>query len=312
MQLRSISARSRGRGYSTRVDRQTRSRGIRHTINNRQSEHEEVTASVEEHNQSSIVNIVSQPSQQARSAAYALNFILNPAASHTDGENAGTTSQTNFDLDYGFRFGDDHDEIQDTAQPGASEDRANEMDPSHVDAYGIGEPECKIAMKSDALDVLTVLKQDKVVKQGFKLKRHIAEKCTATGIAVSVEKWKKFWHYIKKTCWTSNPLERFDREMNSSFPAPHPNLPDFVVGIEILARRFANLKYDIKIRRALVPQRLPIVYGNLLLYLRHLEAMIVTPLVIMKIHPKKTSQTCFELMGEISFHHEWKALYQYQ
>ncbi|KAG4233390.1 hypothetical protein PC116_g18404 [Phytophthora cactorum] len=164
-------------------------------------------------------------------------------------------------------------------------------------------------MKSDALDVLTVLKQDKVVKQGFKLKRHIAEKCTATGIAVSVEKWKKFWHYIKKTC---NPLERFDREMNSSFPAPHPNLPDFVVGIEILARRFANLKYDIKIRRALVPQRLPIVYGNLLLYLRHLEAMIVTPLVIMKIHPKKTSQTCFELMGEISFHHEWKALYQYQ
>ncbi|KAG6953088.1 hypothetical protein JG687_00012604 [Phytophthora cactorum] len=100
--------------------------------------------------------------------------------------------------------------------------------------------------------------------------------------------------------------------MNSSFPAPHPNLPDFVVGIEILARRFANLKYDIKIRRALVPQRLPIVYGNLLLYLRHLEAMIVTPLVIMKIHPKKTSQTCFELMGEISFHHEWKALYQYQ
>ncbi|KAG4049103.1 hypothetical protein PC123_g15605 [Phytophthora cactorum] len=199
-------------------------------------------------------------------------------------------------------------------------------------AYGIGEPECKITMKSDALDVLTVLKQDKVVKQGFKLKRHIAEKCTATGIAVSVEKWKKFWHYIKKTwfvkfpptlwnvepftktavSWTSNPLERFDREMNSSFPAPHPNLPDFVVGIEILARRFANLKYDIKIRRALVPQRLPIVYGNLLLYLRHLEAMIVTPLVIMKIHPKKTSQTCFELMGEISFHHEWKALYQYQ
>ncbi|KAG2923277.1 hypothetical protein PC114_g4880 [Phytophthora cactorum] len=59
---------------------------------------------------------------------------------------------------------------------------------------------------------------------------------------------------------TNNPLERFNRGMNSSFPAPHPNLPDsVVVGIEKLARRYANLKYEIEIGRALAPQRLPII-----------------------------------------------------
>lgn len=57
---------------------------------------------------------------------------------------------------------------------------------------------------------------------------------------------------------TNNPLERFNREMNSAFQAPHPNLPDFVVGIEKLTRRYADLKSDIEVGRAKTPKRLPI------------------------------------------------------
>ncbi|KAJ8576508.1 hypothetical protein ON010_g2704 [Phytophthora cinnamomi] len=66
---------------------------------------------------------------------------------------------------------------------------------------------------------------------------------------------------------TNNLLERLNREMNAAFSVPHPNLPDFVVGLEKLARRYAHLKYDIDIGRALASKRLPI----------HLPTPVVLP-----------------------------------
>lgn len=57
---------------------------------------------------------------------------------------------------------------------------------------------------------------------------------------------------------TNNPLERFNREMNAVLPGPHTNLPDFVAGIEKIARRYANLKSDIEFGRARQPSRPPI------------------------------------------------------
>ncbi|GMF31285.1 unnamed protein product [Phytophthora fragariaefolia] len=106
----------------------------------------------------------------------------------------------------------------------------------------------------------------------------MARECDSDGILMSTAAWSKFCKYFDRTwlktfppqLWniapiqrdavsrTNNPLERFNREMNASFPSVHPNLPDFVVALEKLARRYANLKYDIDIGRASAPHRLPI------------------------------------------------------
>ncbi|KAG2953905.1 hypothetical protein PC118_g7077 [Phytophthora cactorum] len=118
-------------------------------------------------------------------------------------------------------------------------------------------------MKIGVLDVLTVIPQGKLEKQGVAwVKSTIEEKSTRADIIYSAEKWGEFWRYFYPTwivrfpsnLWnvepytndlisrTNNPLERFNREMNAAFPAPH--LPDFAAGVESLPRRYANLKAD--------------------------------------------------------------------
>jgi hypothetical protein len=145
--------------------------------------------------------------------------------------------------------------------------------------YSIPDKECKIAMSHGVLDMLPVIKQEKVKKQGLRwVKTKIAEECTKAQIQYSDDKWRNFWKYFNRTwivrfppkLWniepyskatvsrTNNPLERLNRALNDAFPAPHPNLPDFVVGIEKIARRYANLKMDIDIGRTKAPKRLPI------------------------------------------------------
>lgn len=49
---------------------------------------------------------------------------------------------------------------------------------------------------------------------------------------------------------TNNPLERFNREMNSAFPTLHPNLPTFVSTIEEMARRHVATLEAVRGRRA--------------------------------------------------------------
>lgn len=39
----------------------------------------------------------------------------------------------------------------------------------------------------------------------------------------------------------NNPLERFNREMNTAFATPHPNMVTFVTTIEELSRRHVLL-----------------------------------------------------------------------
>ncbi|OWY97989.1 hypothetical protein PHMEG_00031359 [Phytophthora megakarya] len=46
------------------------------------------------------------------------------------------------------------------------------------------------------------------------------------------------------------PDRRFNREMNGVF-TEHPNLPDFVCGIEQLARKYVNFKSDIELGQTL-------------------------------------------------------------
>jgi len=145
--------------------------------------------------------------------------------------------------------------------------------------YTISEQECSIAMEFGVLDMLTVIPQAKVKKQGIAwVKRKIASKCSAAGVAISLAKWARFWSYFDRTwlmlfpprLWnvelytrqlisrTNNPLERFNRELNDVFQGSHPNLPEFVAGIEKLARKYVNFKTDIELGRAQEPRRAPI------------------------------------------------------
>lgn len=119
--------------------------------------------------------------------------------------------------------------------------------------YRIPDRECKIAMKTGVLDMLAVIPQAKVKKQGITwVKGKISSLCAAKNIALSEPKWGQFWRYFHRTwivrfppnLWnvqpfskelvsrTNNPLERFNRELNAVFRGSHPSLPEFVSGIK--------------------------------------------------------------------------------
>ncbi|GMF25146.1 unnamed protein product [Phytophthora fragariaefolia] len=86
--------------------------------------------------------------------------------------------------------------------------------------YRIPDLECKIAMRSGVLDMLTVVPQEKVERQGIAwVTNAIKERCDDSGISYSVTKWSVFWRYFRP-------------------------------GIEKLARRYANWKHDIEFGRA--------------------------------------------------------------
>lgn len=55
---------------------------------------------------------------------------------------------------------------------------------------------------------------------------------------------------------TNNPLERFNRTLNDTFARPHPNLIEFVAGIEGLARRAETHLQDVARNLASAPRRL--------------------------------------------------------
>ncbi|KAJ8515243.1 hypothetical protein ON010_g18587 [Phytophthora cinnamomi] len=138
-------------------------------------------------------------------------------------------------------------------------------------SYGISDRECKIAIRAGVLDMLTVIKQEPVKPKCIAwVKSTIARECAAGGISLSSSPWAKFWRYFEKNLDRKISTSSLDYRTDSpgrAFPVPHPNLPDFVVGLEKLARRYAHLKYDIDIGRALAPKRLPI----------HLPTPVVLP-----------------------------------
>jgi hypothetical protein len=54
---------------------------------------------------------------------------------------------------------------------------------------------------------------------------------------------------------TNNPLERFNRELNSTFGIPHPSVVRFVQTIEEISRRYVKLRDDIVRGIAAPPKR---------------------------------------------------------
>lgn len=72
---------------------------------------------------------------------------------------------------------------------------------SKMKKYTIPNAECKIAMKSGVLDMLTVILQDKVKRQGVAwVKQKIDSRCTIDGITLSDAKWAQLWRYFHRTC----------------------------------------------------------------------------------------------------------------
>ncbi|KAJ8517372.1 hypothetical protein ON010_g18329 [Phytophthora cinnamomi] len=131
--------------------------------------------------------------------------------------------------------------------------------------YAVPEDECIIAMTRGALDTLTVIQHDQVERDIKWVRREIKRRCTIAGVAYSVGKWREFWGYFERTwleqysieVWnvfgldneliarTNNPLEWFNRELNSRFPTPHPSMATFVTVIKTISheyvRRIANV-----------------------------------------------------------------------
>ncbi|ETM34009.1 hypothetical protein L914_18810 [Phytophthora nicotianae] len=97
--------------------------------------------------------------------------------------------------------------------------------------YSIPDAEVCIAMEKGVLDVLKMIDPNLVPRHGIRcFKRTIRAMCVAAGIAYTRIKWKQFWGYFRAT-WlerTNNPIERLNRELNRSFPTPHPNIATFV------------------------------------------------------------------------------------
>ncbi|POM69894.1 LOW QUALITY PROTEIN: Hypothetical protein PHPALM_13795 [Phytophthora palmivora] len=119
--------------------------------------------------------------------------------------------------------------------------------------YAIPDEECQIPMTIGVLDTLAVMEHGQVRKGMKWAKREVKPRCAVAGLTYSTEKWGRIgttlaWldQYTNEV-WnvfglnnaliarTNNPLERFNRELNSRFPRPHPSMATFVTVINTLS-----------------------------------------------------------------------------
>ncbi|OWZ02553.1 hypothetical protein PHMEG_00025865 [Phytophthora megakarya] len=126
--------------------------------------------------------------------------------------------------------------------------------------YAIPEAECLIAMAHGVLDTLTVLQHD-YIERGIKwVQLEIKRRCAVADVTYSAAKWGEFWGYFERTwleqysieVWnvfgldneliarTNNPLKRFNRELNSRFPTPHPSMATFVTVIKTISQEYVR------------------------------------------------------------------------
>ncbi|DBA00795.1 TPA: hypothetical protein N0F65_004700 [Lagenidium giganteum] len=99
----------------------------------------------------------------------------------------------------------------------------------------ISEPQAQIAMTREVLDMLTVIEQGKIQHQGI---------AWAYFRLVWLKRIQpKFWNVYpvdrELVARTKNAFERFNRELSSSFPSPHPGIPVFVTTICAISKKHA-------------------------------------------------------------------------
>jgi hypothetical protein len=142
----------------------------------------------------------------------------------------------------------------------------------------ISEPEVDLAMREGCIDRLTTMRRLDINLRGIhEVRSTIKRNCSSRGISYSRENWKKFWKYFKKTWlhkfeparWningvredivnrTSNPLERYNRTLNTHFNGGHPDVTRFISVIEQKSRENLRLLTDISNRRASAPNHAP-------------------------------------------------------
>ncbi|KAF4137405.1 hypothetical protein GN958_ATG13404 [Phytophthora infestans] len=124
----------------------------------------------------------------------------------------------------------------------------------------------EVMMRKGCIDRLTIIRRMNISPPSVDevrsmIKRDYYEK----EISYSRDNWKQFWKHFKKIWinkskpewWnissvrkdifnrTNNPLERYNRTLNSTFPGSHPDLIRFISVIEKQSRETARLLSDI-------------------------------------------------------------------
>ncbi|KAJ8535248.1 hypothetical protein ON010_g13491 [Phytophthora cinnamomi] len=108
--------------------------------------------------------------------------------------------------------------------------------------------------------MLTIVEHS-LIEQAIKwVKRQIRQRCGEAGISYSKATWRGFRGYFQRTwleyydmsVWniaglnneliarTNNPLERFNRELNSHFHKPRPSMASFVGVIKTLSAQYVE------------------------------------------------------------------------
>ncbi|GMF50266.1 unnamed protein product [Phytophthora fragariaefolia] len=134
-----------------------------------------------------------------------------------------------------------------------------------IKRYAIPEEECVIAMTRGVLDTLTVIDSTHIARGIKWVKREIKIRCAEVGVGYSALKYIEFWGYFDRTwikgypieVWnvygmnneliarTNNPLERFNRELSSRFPTPHPSMASFVAVIKTMSAEYVRRVADV-------------------------------------------------------------------
>jgi hypothetical protein len=142
---------------------------------------------------------------------------------------------------------------------------------------GLPQQHIQQLMAPGALDILTVIPVDEIETIGILYVRSLINEA---GCRTS---WDGFWKYFKDTWmqkyrpqwWninelsseeddiqnrTNNPLESYNRILNTVFPTPHPSLAQFIEVIKQQSIGYVHKLYNIRMRREERPNRVPFVY----------------------------------------------------
>ncbi|POM59936.1 hypothetical protein PHPALM_31268 [Phytophthora palmivora] len=153
--------------------------------------------------------------------------------------------------------------------------------------FQFSQKECSKAMTHGVLDMLTVLEYS-LIERGIKwMKREIRQRCDGVGMEYLKAMWRGFWGYFQRTwpddtrrfhrprhmeqydvsVWnmsglnielvarTNNPLERFNRVLNSCFPKPRPSMATFVSVIKTFSAEYVQRLTDVPRGRSRRPPR---------------------------------------------------------
>ncbi|KAE8986395.1 hypothetical protein PR003_g24121 [Phytophthora rubi] len=122
--------------------------------------------------------------------------------------------------------------------------------------------EVDLAMREGCIDRLTIIRRMDITLRGIHdVRTMIKRDCRTRGVHFSKANWKKFWKYFKKIWirqfkpewWningvrvdivnrTNNPLERYNRTLNSAFSGAHSDITQFICVIE--KQSLENVRY---------------------------------------------------------------------